>query len=226
MARLQEAQNRTSSGTGRSQAAQVAGQTSSSDLASSVASGMRGYRPLPAEVSELLWRRTTMTKRSMISVIGVAGSMVAAPAAAQPRMPQYVACVGDSITAGTGASTPDMAYPADLRALFGGAAVVINYGHSGATMLSTGDLPYMNQPEYAAANSYLMGTAAGSIVDVIIMLGTNDSKAYNWAPGGASMATQFATDAGALALMLALAVVSRARRRVTASSRTPARSRR
>jgi lysophospholipase L1-like esterase len=91
-----------------------------------------------------------------------------------------------------------MAYPADLRALFGGAAVVINYGHSGATMLTTGDLPYVNQPEYAAANSYLMNTAAGSIVDVIIMLGTNDSKAYNWAPGGASMAAQFATDTAAL----------------------------
>jgi len=130
--------------------------------------------------------------------LSVAVLLVAARASAQPRMPQYVACVGDSITAGVGASTPEMAYPAQLRALFGGAAVVINYGHSGATMLSTGDLPYMNQPEYAAANSYLMGTAAGSIVDVIIMLGTNDSKAYNWAPGGASMATQFATDAGAL----------------------------
>jgi lysophospholipase L1-like esterase len=136
------------------------------------------------------------TKRAL--VLGAAILLVAAPAAGQPRMPQYVACVGDSITFGTGASTPDMAYPADLRGLLGGGAVVINYGHSGATMLSTGDLPYVNQPEYATANSYLTNLGAGSVVDVIIMLGTNDSKAYNWAPGGASMAAQFATDTAAL----------------------------
>jgi lysophospholipase L1-like esterase len=124
--------------------------------------------------------------------------LAARQALAQPRMPGYVLCVGDSITAGTGASTPDMAYPAQLRTLFGGSAVVINYGHSGATMLSTGDLPYANQSEYAAATSYASNIGAGSVVDVIIMLGTNDSKAYNWAPGGTSMAAQFAIDTAAM----------------------------
>ena len=58
--------------------------------------------------------------------LSVAVLLVAARASAQPRMPQYVACVGDSITAGVGASTPEMAYPAQLRALFGGAAVVVS----------------------------------------------------------------------------------------------------
>jgi lysophospholipase L1-like esterase len=131
-------------------------------------------------------------------IAGVAGLLVSARAAAQPRMPQYVACVGDSITAGYGASVPEAAYPAELRTLFGGGVVVINYGHSGATMLSTGDLPYVNQPEYATATSYLTNLGADAIVDVIIMFGANDSKAYNWTPGGVSMAPQFAADSAAM----------------------------
>ena len=138
------------------------------------------------------WR----TRASLI--VGVAGLLISARAAAQPRMPQYVACVGDSITAGYGASVPEAAYPADSRTLFGGAAVVLNYGHSGATMLSTGDVPYLQQPEYATATTYLTNLGAGSIVDVIIMFGANDSKAYNWTPGGMSMSAQFAADTAAM----------------------------
>jgi hypothetical protein len=55
----------------------------------------------------------------------------------------------------------------------------MNYGHSGATMLSTGDLPYQLQPEYTSATSFVSGAGATATVDVIIMLGTNDSKDYN-----------------------------------------------
>lgn len=54
---------------------------------------------------------------------------VAAPAAAQPRMPTHVACVGDSITAGSGASSSSTNYPADLQKLFGASVKVSNFGH-------------------------------------------------------------------------------------------------
>ena len=107
-------------------------------------------------------------------------------AQAQPRMPTHVACVGDSITAGFAASSPDKSYPSDLQDLFGDQVKVMNFGHSGTTMLSDGygDLPYEDQPEYQAATSFVTGAGANALVDVIIMLGTNDSKDFNWTPTG------------------------------------------
>lgn len=84
-----------------------------------------------------------------------------------------VACVGDSITAGVGATSGN-SYPSQLGRLLGSGYTVGNFGHSGATLMSTGDLPYINQPEYT--NS---GTFNPNIV--VIMLGTNDAKDANWA---------------------------------------------
>ena len=81
------------------------------------------------------------------------------PAAAQSRVPTHVACVGDSITQGVGASSSSASYPAVLQKLFGSAVHVGNYGHSGATLLSTGDLPYKNQSEYTAATTFVSGAA-------------------------------------------------------------------
>ncbi len=49
-----------------------------------------------------------------------------------------------------------------------------NFGHGGATLLSTGSLPYINQPEYASSGSF-------NPAIVVIMLGTNDAKDSNWA---------------------------------------------
>jgi acyl-CoA thioesterase-1 len=124
---------------------------------------------------------------------------VTAPAGAQPRMPTHVACVGDSITAGTGASSPSKNYPGDLQGLFGSSVKVSNFGHSGATMLTTGNTPYVDQSEYTGATSFVSGAGANAVVDVIIMLGTNDSKPVNWnAPGGGTQANQFMTDCGKL----------------------------
>jgi MYXO-CTERM domain-containing protein len=51
---------------------------------------------------------------------------------------------------------------------------VANFGHSGATLLVSADLPYTAQTEYAASNDFAPDV-------VVIMLGTNDSKAGNWA---------------------------------------------
>ena len=113
-------------------------------------------------------------------------ALFAGSAQAAPRVPTHVACVGDSITSGNGASTPAKNYPSDLQGLFGASVQVKNFGHSGATMLSAGfgDLPYEAQTEYAGATSFVTGAGVSAVVDVVIMLGTNDSKPLNWTPAG------------------------------------------
>jgi lysophospholipase L1-like esterase len=128
-------------------------------------------------------------------VLGLWGT----PVAAQPRMPTHVACVGDSITAGNGSTSSTKTYPADLQSMFGTSVKVSNFGHSGATMLSAGDLPYVNQSEYTAATTFVSNAGANAVVDVILMLGTNDTKSYNWmASGGGTRMQQFITDCAAI----------------------------
>src|SRR4030095_9555908 len=113
---------------------------------------------------------------------------LAVPEAQAQRVPTHVACVGDSITYGYLASSTSKSYPSDLQALFGASVRVMNFGRNSATMLSNGDLPYINQSEYTAATSFVSGAGATAVVDVIIMLGTNDSKSYNWNPTGTTRA--------------------------------------
>jgi acyl-CoA thioesterase-1 len=105
-------------------------------------------------------------------------------ARADPRKPTHVACVGDSITAGAGASATAKNYVSQLQGLLGGSVQVKNFGHSGATMLSEGygDLPYNKQPEYTAATDFVTNAGAAALVSVIVILGTNDSKPFNWEP--------------------------------------------
>ncbi len=91
---------------------------------------------------------------------------------------KYVACIGNSITAGAGVSDPSsQSYPAQLRSLLGAGYEVGNFGHNGATMLKNADTPYWNQPEYPAAQ-------ASNPNIVVIKLGTNDSKSWNWGSFG------------------------------------------
>jgi lysophospholipase L1-like esterase len=90
---------------------------------------------------------------------------------------KLVACVGDSITYGAGISdrTND-SYPAQLGRMlqeFDPQWQTQNFGVSGATLLRNGDLPYMNQSAYNQA-------LASEPNVIIIMLGTNDSKSFNW----------------------------------------------
>ena len=125
-------------------------------------------------------------------------ALASRPAAAQSRTPTHVACVGDSITYGYMASSASASYPSVLQKLFGSAVHVGNYGHSATTLLSTGDLPYQNQSEYTAATSFASGAGATAVVDVIIMLGTNDSKSYNWMSGTSTRAAQYVTDLTAM----------------------------
>jgi alpha-L-fucosidase 2 len=92
--------------------------------------------------------------------------------------------VGDSITFGDGASAPQETYPAALQGMLGQKAQVKGFGHSGATAMSVGDVPYDAQHEYDAATSFVSNAGADARVAVILFLGTNDSKATVWdAPG-------------------------------------------
>jgi lysophospholipase L1-like esterase len=73
-----------------------------------------------------------------------------------------VACVGDSITEGSG-------YPADLQIMLGANYHVESFGVSGSTVLLNSDRPYLNQN--ACKKSKVFQPSI-----VIIMLGTNDAK--------------------------------------------------
>lgn len=86
-----------------------------------------------------------------------------------------VAAVGDSITYGVGSSSAGTSsYPAQLQALLGDGYNVRNYGVSGSTALTAGNLPYTAQAAYTAS-------LTGPLPDyVVIMLGTNDAKEFNW----------------------------------------------
>src|SRR5215212_6867855 len=84
--------------------------------------------------------------------------------------PVKVACVGDSITEGTGLASPATeSYPARLQKLLGTNYNVRNFGVSGRTLLKQGDFPYWK--EAAFTNSRNFGPNI-----VIIQLGTNDGK--------------------------------------------------
>ncbi len=142
--------------------------------------------------------------RACVASVAVGSALVTVATAADARAPTHIACVGDSITHGSGdkvprGSTPLGPYPTQLAALFerdGTPVTVRNFGHSGATALSSGDKPYVEQPEYQEATDFVATAGASAVVDVVIMLGTNDSKSKNWR-GGASSAA-FASDYAAL----------------------------
>jgi lysophospholipase L1-like esterase len=88
-----------------------------------------------------------------------------------------IACVGDSITEGAGLSSPSVeSYPARLQRLLGTNFVVRNYGVSGRTLLKRGDFPYWKEGAYTQSRDWEPDI-------VIIKLGTNDSKPYNWRYG-------------------------------------------
>ncbi len=81
-----------------------------------------------------------------------------------------VACVGDSITYGAGLKDRhNDSYPKWLGRWLGPDYDVRNFGHSGATLLQKGNLPYIKQKEHEEALAFKPDV-------VVIMLGTNDSK--------------------------------------------------
>ena len=86
-----------------------------------------------------------------------------------------VTCVGDSLTYGSGViKTREMdSYPAQLQKKLGTSHLVTNYGLRNATASADGDVPYVESAPYKKSL-----TSKPDIV--LLMLGTNDSKTYNW----------------------------------------------
>ena len=88
-----------------------------------------------------------------------------------------VACIGNSITDGSGIDMASMhGYPASLQQLLGKEYWVKNFGVSGRTMLNKGDRPYMKEMAWRDALAFQPDV-------VVIKLGTNDSKPQNWQHG-------------------------------------------
>lgn len=84
-----------------------------------------------------------------------------------------VACVGDSITYGSGSTDRNKtAYPAQLQSLLGESYDVRNFGLGGTTLMNATDKPYTKQTQYTDSLAFEPDI-------VIIMLGTNDSKPKN-----------------------------------------------
>ena len=81
-----------------------------------------------------------------------------------------VACVGDSITFGSGIADRDkFSYPAQLQKLLGDNFEVKNFGLSGRTMISKSPSAWTKTQQYKDALAYQPDV-------VLIKLGTNDSK--------------------------------------------------
>lgn len=87
-----------------------------------------------------------------------------------------IACVGDSITFGTGViwNRKRDAWPYLLEGLMGEEYQVLNYGISGASIQQESDKPY--RPDFMKDVEEMKTEA------VILMLGSNDSKSSNWNP--------------------------------------------
>ena len=85
-----------------------------------------------------------------------------------------VACIGNSITFGAGIKNRSRdSYPSVLARMLGDNYWVKNFGVSARTMLNKGDHPYMNEPAYKNALAFNPNI-------VVLKLGTNDSKSFNW----------------------------------------------
>jgi len=85
-----------------------------------------------------------------------------------------VACIGNSVTYGTGVAGRDTsAYPAVLQRMLGDRYTVGNFGRSGATLLKKGFRPYNRTDEFMAALSFRPDIA-------VIHLGLNDTDPRAW----------------------------------------------
>jgi lysophospholipase L1-like esterase len=88
--------------------------------------------------------------------------------------PIRVACVGDSITFGSGVEEREKnSYPAVLGRLLGQKYKVRNFGVSGATLQKRGDKPYWTLDAMKDVSEFQPHV-------VVVKLGTNDSKPQNW----------------------------------------------
>ena len=87
---------------------------------------------------------------------------------------KLIACIGDSITYGSGVGgKTEKTWEYFLNQQLGEEYQVLNYGISGRTLQDEGDFPYRNDRFYPLSKKCGAET-------FLIMLGTNDTKPYNW----------------------------------------------
>jgi len=111
-----------------------------------------------------------MKKIIIISLLALAIAF----SACNHEQPTKVACVGDSITEGSGlAPQSTKSYPYVLDSLSGNQYAVINLGRSATTLLQNGDFPYWTAKEFSNVFVYKPEV-------IIIKLGSNDTKPQNW----------------------------------------------
>jgi acyl-CoA thioesterase-1 len=92
------------------------------------------------------------------------------------KQPVKIACVGDSITEGSGLENEaTMSYPVVLAGILGPGYKVLNCGRSGATLENKGDFPYRSRKDFYNVFAFQPDI-------IIIKLGTNDTKPQNWEP--------------------------------------------
>lgn len=88
-----------------------------------------------------------------------------------------VACVGDSITEGYGLAVQSKTgYPVVLDSILGVGYAVLNSGRSATTLQQKGDFPYWICKEFSNVFAFNPDV-------IVIKLGTNDTKPYNWQAG-------------------------------------------
>lgn len=99
---------------------------------------------------------------------------ISASAASKRQKTIRVACIGNSITYGTGiADRTSDSYPSQLQRLLGSNYQVGNFGKPGATLLYHGHRPYVKQEEFKEAIAF-----KGDIA--VMHLGINDTDPRNW----------------------------------------------
>lgn len=114
----------------------------------------------------------TMIKRFSILAVAVLAMAVAAFADNGAKI--KLACIGNSITYGSGVDPREtMNYPAQLGRMLGDGYEVGNFGRPGATLLVKGHNPYIKAPEWKNALAFRPDIA-------VIHLGVNDTDPRNW----------------------------------------------
>ena len=118
-------------------------------------------------------RKTKMNRISVISLV----ISVAILAVSCSKEITKIACIGDSITEGSGIRYQSKSsYPVMLDSILGAKYSVLNSGKSGTTLHKNGDFPYWNTKEFSNVMAFNPDI-------IIIKLGTNDSKGQNWKIG-------------------------------------------
>lgn len=126
----------------------------------------------------------------LVAVLMLAITAVATSAGRSEPAKIKVACVGASITAGAMIEPhKGNTYPDQLQDLLGDKFEVGNldssYGHSGSTLMKSGDHPYWNVPEFQMSSDF-------NADKYVILLGTNDTKTFNWGPHSADFEVDYA----------------------------------